>query len=78
MLCGGEGDMWCDVCENQPLEYFDRVTQEGDRSVGGWFCGRLVWFENGNYFGCFPLVGDSIVNDGMVKNGGEGPDGDRP
>ena len=78
MLCGGEGDVWCDVCENQPLEYFGRVTKKGNRSVGGWLCGCLEWFQDGNYFGCFPLVGDSIVNYGMIKNGCEGPDGDRP
>ena len=77
VLCGGEGDMWCDVCENQPLEYFDRVAEKGDRSVGGWLCGCLVWFQDGNYLGYFPLVGDTIVDDRMVEDGCEGPDGDR-
>ena len=37
-----------------------------------------MWFEDGNYFGCFPLVGDTIVSYGVIKNGCEGPDGDRP
>ena len=78
VLCGGEGNVWCDVCENQPLEYFDRVTKEGDRSVGGWLCGCLVWFQDGNYFGFFPKGGDTIVGYGLVEDGGEGPDGDRP
>ena len=72
------GDIWCEVCENQPLKYFDRVTEEGDGSVGGWFCGCLVWFQDWDYFRYFPLIRDTIVNYGMVENGGEGPDGDRP
>ena len=78
MLRGGQWDIWCDVCENQPLEYFDGVTKEGYRSVGGWLCGCLVWFQDWYYFCYFPLVGNTIVNYGMVENGGEGPDGDRP
>ena len=68
MLCRGEGNEWCDVCENQPLEYFDGVTKEGDGSVGGWLCGCFVGFEDGNYFGSFPLVGYSIVGYGVVED----------
>ena len=70
--------MWCDVCENQPLEYFDRVAELGYRSVGGWFGGGFVGFENGDDFCGLPDVGYGIVTDREIKDVGEGPDGDRP
>ena len=77
VLSRGQGNVWCDVCENQPLEYFDRVAELGNRSVGGWFGGCFVGLEEGDYFRCFPKVGDGVVSYGVVENGSEGPDGNR-
>ena len=37
-------------------------------SVGGWFCGGLVWFKDRYYFGSFPSVWYFVVSDRAVAD----------